>query len=77
MRDMWRLVTRVARDLDVQVFATTHSLDCIRGLAQLCDVQPEAGRELSLQKIHSDLQESVPLGADELPGAVEQGIEVR
>ncbi|MDX1969979.1 MAG: AAA family ATPase, partial [Planctomycetaceae bacterium] len=31
--DMWRMVIQSAKDLDVQVFATTHSLDCIRGLA--------------------------------------------
>lgn len=27
--DLWRLVFRTARDLNVQVFATTHSWDCI------------------------------------------------
>ena len=29
MADIWRLIFRVARDLNVQVFATTHSWDCI------------------------------------------------
>lgn len=27
--DMWQLIFRVARDLNVQVFATTHNWDCI------------------------------------------------
>jgi AAA15 family ATPase/GTPase len=27
--DMWRLIFRTARELNVQVFATTHSWDCI------------------------------------------------
>lgn len=29
MADIWRLLFRVAKDLNVQVFATTHSWDCI------------------------------------------------
>lgn len=28
-QDLWRLIFKVARDLNVQVFATTHSWDCI------------------------------------------------
>ncbi len=29
--DLWRLIFQVARRLNVQVFATTHSWDCIEG----------------------------------------------
>jgi hypothetical protein len=32
--DLWRLVFKAARDLDVQVFATTHSWDCIKGFQE-------------------------------------------
>ena len=32
--DFWRMVLQAAQDNDVQVIATTHSLDCVRGFAQ-------------------------------------------
>jgi hypothetical protein len=41
MADMWRLVIGAARQFGVQVFATTHSFDCVRGLAWLCERRPE------------------------------------
>jgi hypothetical protein len=77
MGQMWRLVTEAARRADVQVFATTHSQDCVRGLAWLCENHPELRGEVSLQKIHSDLEESVDLDAEGIMLAVDQGMEVR
>jgi hypothetical protein len=35
--DMWRLIFRVSQRLNVQVFATTHSLDCIQAFQQATD----------------------------------------
>ena len=32
--DLWRLIFQVARRLNVQVFATTHSWDCIKAFQQ-------------------------------------------
>ncbi len=77
MGDMWRLVVEAARQSDVQVFATTHSLDCVRGLAWLCDSYPSLAKDVSVQKIEPTLAESVAFGAGELMVAVEQEIEVR
>ena len=77
MGDMWRLVVEAAQRSDVQVFATTHSLDCVRGLAWLCDNYPALAEDVSLQKIEPTLEESVAFGAGELMVAVEQEIEVR
>ncbi len=77
MGDMWRLVVETAQQSDVQVFATTHSLDCVRGLAWLCDNYPALAKEVSVQKIEPTLEESVTLDAGELMVAVDQEIEVR
>ena len=77
MGDMWRLVVEAARQSDVQVFATTHSLDCVRGLAWLCDSYPALAKEVSVQKIEASLDESIALDAKELVLAVEQEMEVR
>lgn len=77
MADMWRLVAEAARQFGVQVFATTHSFDCVRGLAWLCERYPDMRSEVSLQKIDPRLGDSVALDAHRVSIAVEQGLEVR
>jgi hypothetical protein len=77
MGDLWRMVVESARRNDVQVFATTHSLDCVRGLAWLCEYHPDLGEDVSLQTIDPDLEESVASDARGIRIAVEQDIEVR
>lgn len=43
MPDLWRLVFRLALELNVQVFATTHSRDCIGGFATVWRERPAIG----------------------------------
>lgn len=74
---MWLLIAEAARRSDIQVFATTHSLDCVKGLAQLCENHPELGKEVALHKIHASLDHSVAFNAEQIAIASEQGIEVR
>ena len=77
MAKMWHLVVEAARRSNVQVFATTHSSDCVRGLARFCDEHPELQEEVSLQKISYTLEESVALDSSQIILADEQGLEVR
>ncbi|OHB68478.1 MAG: hypothetical protein A2V70_03170 [Planctomycetes bacterium RBG_13_63_9] len=77
MGDMWRLVVEAARQSDVQVLATTHSLDCVKGLAWLCENYPELGTDVSVQKIHPGLDEAVALNAAAIVLADHQNLEVR
>jgi predicted ATPase len=77
MGDMWLLVVEAAIRYDIQVFVTTHSFDCIRGLAWLCGHHPNLQREVSLQKIEHELDQAVALDAEQIMIAVEQNLEVR
>jgi len=77
MGDMWLLVIQAAQAHNVQVFATTHSADCLRGLAWLCENHPELASEVSLQKVDKSLDEAVALDAEEIRIAARQEIEVR
>src|SRR5260370_524023 len=36
LENLWRLIFGAASELNVQIFATTHSSDCIKSLAHLC-----------------------------------------
>lgn len=77
MGDVWLLIAEAAQRYNIQVFATTHSFDCIRGLEWLCLRHPELGEEVSLQKIEPTLDEAVSHNAREIRIVVEQEIEVR
>ena len=77
MEDMWRLVVEGARRSNVQVFATTHSYDCIKGLGQLVRSRPDLAELVAVQKVHRKLAQAVRIAGDEIPIAVEQDIEVR
>lgn len=76
MADMWKLVIKTAVKENIQVFATTHSYDCIRGLAAACDDEEMAG-EVAVHKIHSELEKSVLFPGSELPIVSQHDIEVR
>ena len=77
MEEMWQFVVEVARRLNVQVFATTHSYDCIRGLGSLIQSRPDLMDHVSIQKVDTSLKHAVPLRGDQIKVAVEQDIEVR
>lgn len=77
MEDMWRLVMEISRRSNVQVFATTHSYDCIRGLGSLVRSRPDLADDLALHKMHRSLAQSVRIPGAEIAVAVEQDIEVR
>lgn len=77
MQDLWRLIVQTAERSNVQVFATTHSFDCVKGLGTLVRSYPELGGLVSIQKVHGALKHAVCLPGKEIPIAVEQKIEVR
>jgi AAA15 family ATPase/GTPase len=77
MANMWRLILGTAKELDVQVFATTHSSDCIKSLAELCYEDANVAANVTLQRIEAGKSKSVPYTANEIEIAAEREIEVR
>lgn len=76
--DMWRLVIETAEKQDAQVFATTHSWDCVKAFrsALVDSSNPEAGCLVRLER-SGDRVKAVRYSVDDLDIAVEEGIEVR
>jgi AAA15 family ATPase/GTPase len=76
--DMWRLVLKTAKDLDVQVFATTHSWDCIAAFKEaLQELEDQSVAKLfRLDSKYGKLR-AVEYDAEEIRIAVNQGVEVR
>ena len=77
MAEMWHLVIENARRLNATVVATTHSQDCIRGLADCCAHSATEADDVALHKIEPKLDHAVTLPGLEVPMAVSQHIEVR
>ena len=74
--DAWRIIFRLAKELDIQVFATTHSNDAVKAFQEAAAETPEDGMLVRLTRrggeiIHTTLEES------ELAIATRDRIEVR
>lgn len=77
LEDMWKLVIDGATRTGIQVFATTHSFDCIRSLATLAVSRPELARRVSVQKIERALGRAVGFDTADVQRAVDNDIELR
>lgn len=78
--DLWRFIFRLAHHLNIQVFATTHSWDCIEGFqtaAQACKEDTEEESLLiSLENRKSGVV-AVPFNKEELRIVTRERVEVR
>jgi AAA15 family ATPase/GTPase len=77
LESMWRFVIETARRLDVQVFATSHSGDCVRSLAWLQSDDSNLASEVSVHRIEKGVNEAVRYSAAEIETAARHHIEVR
>lgn len=77
MTDMWKLIIETAQRLDVQVLATTHSLDCVRALARVRDRFPDLAPEVMLHRVEDGLPTTVSYDMNEIMISARDHIEVR
>jgi len=79
--DLWQMIFETARELDVQVFATTHSFDCIKAFQQAAEKSEAEGRLISLRRSEREEEEgkivAVPYDEDALESVAHSNIEVR
>lgn len=77
MPDLWRLIFSLAEKLNVQVFVTTHSWDCISAFGAIAKEVPDADAQLIRLERNGDDVRAVRYDQDEIAIAAKQGIEVR
>lgn len=77
MDSLWKVMLNLAKELDIQVFATTHSWDCIAGLSRLVEAEPELLAEVAVHKIASGFDSSIRFAGNEIPLMNEAGIDPR
>lgn len=76
MSRMWKLVYQAAVNMDVQVFATTHSADCFQSLAEVSAEVASPGA-ITIQRIESGRPRAVHYNSNELAAIASSDIEVR
>lgn len=82
MKPMWKIMLTAARKNNVQIFATTHDYDSIRGFKEaVAEMENLDGEELAagykLQKVAGDELRGYKYSASQLEYAIEQEMEVR
>jgi hypothetical protein len=77
MADMWRLIFAAAIEFQVQVFATTHSYDCVHSLATVCTPDMDPSHRVSIQRIEAGKPKAIPYDETEIKLAAERKLEVR
>ena len=74
--DAWRMIFRLAKRLDVQVFATTHSRDAVEAFQEAAAEVPEEGSLLRLTRRYGNVIPTL-FPEDELAIVTRNWIEVR
>lgn len=77
MTDMWKMVIKKAIASNIQVFATTHSWDCISGLASVCQAEPDLREQVAVHKMDRNIPRSIPFDGKSLIGMVPNDIDPR
>lgn len=77
MRPVWRFLIEAALRLDVQVFATSHSLDCLQALADVSREPGVASDQLLVHRVEAEASTATTYSADELQVAIAQEMEIR
>lgn len=75
---LWEIVFKLATDLNIQVFATTHSNDCIASFTRVLNREQhrDSGKYIRLDNIGGVIKE-VSFTPEELDVANNQDIEIR
>jgi AAA15 family ATPase/GTPase len=77
MSDMWKMLWETAKRLNVQIFATTHSNDCWKSLADIANAENPSEDGITIHRIEKGKLHSIVFTEDEIAIAAEEGIEVR
>ena len=73
----WKMVLQAAQDNDVQVIATTHSCDCVKGFAQAAVENNAVDGILIRIEEGDEAQKAITFDESELEVVARRGIEVR
>lgn len=74
---LWEIVFSLSERLNIQVFATTHSLDCVRGFSSVWATSEDKASFYRLEKGSNNTVDAVDYDQETLSDSLETGIEFR
>ena len=74
---VWKFAAKVAKRLNVQVFVTSHSLDCIKAFHEVTHADPAIEGVLNRIEIRKGVIQAVLFDDQKLDRFLEEGIEMR
>jgi hypothetical protein len=77
MESVWQLLIETSRRLDIQVFATTHSKDCIQALASLYRRSRELADVVSMHRLEAGATRTERFSMDDVEVADDARLELR
>ena len=77
MQSLWTFIVKAAEANNVQVFASTHSIDCLRGLASVCGDDQSTADDVRLYSLSNIGKRVVCYTGHEVSVAMNREIEVR
>jgi energy-coupling factor transporter ATP-binding protein EcfA2 len=77
MTGMWKMLWEAAKQLDVQIFATTHSRDCWESLAEVAESESVQDDAIVIHRVEKRKTSSVIFNPHQMAIAVEERLEVR
>lgn len=77
MTRLWELILTSAHANNVQVFVSTHSLDCLRGLSEAIGARQDLRGSVSLHAVSANQMQATTYTDNEIAVAMRQEIEVR
>jgi len=77
MSDMWKMLWKTAKRLNVQIFATTHSDDCWKRLANIANTENPSEDGITIHRIEKGKTQSIIFTERQIAIAAERHIEVR
>ncbi|MGL4422340.1 MAG: AAA family ATPase, partial [Gemmataceae bacterium] len=75
--NMWKLVIEQANAANIQVFASTHSRDCLTALAELCEERPDLQEHVSVHTIDTRVPHSVRYSGEQVVRMERHGVDPR
>ena len=74
---LWQGIANMARELDIQIFATTHSYECIQAAAKVFEKTPEEFQLIRLDRTDDNNIAPVLIQGRKIQTALQSGWEVR
>jgi AAA15 family ATPase/GTPase len=76
LENVWQGIANIARELDIQLFITTHSYECIQAAAKVFEATPEEFQVIRLERTEDNVDAKCIPG-DRVASVLERGWEIR